>query len=115
MGHARAGHAAKDEQHHREAERLAGEAERLQTDPSHYSWNHHRYAYTGRGLYLEQLRRLVQHFPRSQLLVLQSERLFRDPSAGSAAVFRFWAYGPIASSGTRPSFRGTTSVRCRRC
>jgi hypothetical protein len=53
---------------------------------------------------------LVQHFPRSQLLVLQSERLFRDPSA----VFSSWAYGPIGSTGTRPSFRGTTSVRCRR-
>lgn len=73
----------------REDERLAGEEERLQSDPSYYSWNHHRYAYTRRGLYLEQLRRWVRHFPRSQLLVLQSEWLFRDPPAASAVVYRF--------------------------
>ena len=63
--------------------------ERLRTDPQYYSWNHRRYAYTRRGLYLEQLRRWVQYFPRSQLLVLQSEWLFRDPPAASAEVYRF--------------------------
>jgi hypothetical protein len=73
----------------REAERLAGEEERLRSDSQYYSWNHRRYAYTRRGLYLEQLRRWVQYFPRSQLLVLQSEWLFRDPPAASAEVYRF--------------------------
>jgi hypothetical protein len=78
----------------RESERLAGEEERLQREPSYYSWNHHRYAYTRRGLYLDQLRRWVQHFPRSQLLVLQSEWLFRDPPAATAAVYRFLGLRP---------------------
>ena len=78
----------------RESERLAGEEERLQREPSYYSWNHHRYAYTHRGLYLDQLRRWVQHFPRSQLLVLQSEWLFRDPPAATAAVYRFLGLRP---------------------
>jgi hypothetical protein len=73
----------------REAERLAGEEERLRREPNYYSYNHHRYAYTGRGLYVEQLRRWVEHFPREQLLVVQSEWLFRDPSAASEAVYRF--------------------------
>jgi hypothetical protein len=73
----------------REAERLAGQEDRLRNDPRYYSWNHRRYAYTRRGLYLEQLRRWLQHFPRSQLLVLQSERLFRDPPAVTAEVYRF--------------------------
>jgi hypothetical protein len=72
-----------------ESERLAGEEERLRNEPGYYSWNHHRYSYTRRGLYLEQLRRWLQHFPRSQLLVLQSEWLFRDPRAATAAVHRF--------------------------
>jgi hypothetical protein len=78
----------------RESERLAGEEERLQREPSYYSWNHHRYAYTRRGLYLDQLRRWVQHFPRSQLLVLQSEWLFRDPPGATAAVYRFLGLRP---------------------
>jgi Sulfotransferase domain len=73
----------------REAERLAGEEERLRNEPDYYSWNHHRYSYTRRGLYLEQLRRWLQYFPRSQLLVLQSESLFRDPAAAMATVHRF--------------------------
>lgn len=73
----------------REAERLAGEEERLQSEPRYYSFAHHRHSYTRRGVYIEQLRRWVQHFPRSQLLVLQSERLFRDPAAATAAVHDF--------------------------
>jgi hypothetical protein len=63
----------------REAERLAGEEERLASDPEYYSFSHHRYSYTTRGLYLRQLRHWVAHYPRAQLLVLQSECLFRDP------------------------------------
>jgi len=78
----------------KEAERLAGEEERLQSDPHYYSFNHHRYSYTRRGLYLEQLRRWVRHFPRSQLLVLQSEWLFRDPAAATVAVHRFLGLRP---------------------
>jgi hypothetical protein len=73
----------------REAERLAGEEERLRTDPDYYSWNHHRYSYARRGVYIDQLRRWLEHFPRSQLLVLQSEWLYRDPAAATAAVQRF--------------------------
>ena len=73
----------------KESERLAGEEERLRNEPGYYSWNHHRYSYLRRGLYLEQLRRWLQHFPRSQLLVLQSEQLFREPAATMAAVHSF--------------------------
>jgi hypothetical protein len=72
-----------------EPERLAGEEERLRKDPEYYSFNHQRYSYLRRGLYLEQLLRWTQHFPREQLLVLQSERLFRDPTGATAAVCRF--------------------------
>jgi hypothetical protein len=77
-----------------EPERLAGEEERLRTEPGYYSFNHHRYSYMRRGVYVEQLRRWVQHFPRSQLLVLQSERLFRDPAGITAAVQQFLGLSP---------------------
>jgi len=78
----------------REAERLAGEEERLRREPEYYSWNHHRYAYTRRGLYLEQLTRWLEHYPRSQLLVLQSEWLFRNPAEATAEVHRFLGLRP---------------------
>jgi hypothetical protein len=73
----------------REPERLAEEERRLQDEPNYYSYNHHRYSYVRRGLYLEQLRRWAKHFPRAQLLVLSSERLFRDPVGTTALVQQF--------------------------
>ncbi len=77
-----------------ESARLAGEEDRIRREPGYYSYNHHRYSYTRRGLYLEQLRRWVQHYPRSRLLVVQSERLFREPAAVSAAVYQFLGLRP---------------------
>jgi hypothetical protein len=73
----------------REPERLAGEEERLASDPGYYSYNHHRYSYTRRGIYVDQLQRWVQHYPRSQLLVLRSEWLYSDPAAATGAVYDF--------------------------
>jgi sulfotransferase family protein len=89
-----------------EATRLAGEEERLLSDPGYYSWNHHRYSYAARGLYLEQLRRWLQHFPRSQLLVMQSEWLFRDPAAASAVVYEFLGLPPHRLGRYRPFLEG---------
>jgi hypothetical protein len=78
----------------KEPERLAGEEKRLRGDPSYYSYNHHRYSYMQRGLYVEQLRRWVEHFPRSQLLVLQAESLFRAPAEVTGEVYRFLGLAP---------------------
>jgi hypothetical protein len=90
----------------REPERLLGEEERLRNEPEYYSFNHHRYSYTRRGLYVEQLRRWVQHFPRSQLLVLQSESLFRDPAAATAAVHDFLGLRPHRLKQNTPFVQG---------
>jgi hypothetical protein len=90
----------------REAERLAGEEERLQREPGYYSYNHHRYSYTRRGLYLEQLQRWMGHFPRSQLFVLQSEALFRDPAGMSEQVYRFLGLAPHRLAHYKPFYRG---------
>ena len=78
----------------REAERLAGEEERLRRDSSYYSYNHHRYSYTTRGRYLEQLTRWMQHYPRARLLVVQSERLFSEPAAVCAELYQFLGLRP---------------------
>jgi len=89
-----------------ESERLAHEEERLQTDPAYYSYNHHRFSYLRRGVYIEQLSRWLQHFPRSQLLVLESEWLFRDPAAASAAVHRFLGLRPHRLERYPPFYQG---------
>jgi hypothetical protein len=90
----------------REPERLAGEEERLQADPTYYSYNHHRFSYLRRGVYIEQLRRWLQHFARSQLLVLESEWLFRDPAAATAAVHEFLGLRPHRLTRYPPFYQG---------
>jgi hypothetical protein len=78
----------------REAERLGDEEERLRRDPTYYSYNHHRYSYARRGRYLEQITRWMQHYPRSRLLVIQSERLFSEPAAVCAELYEFLGLRP---------------------
>ncbi len=90
----------------REAERLAGEEERLEADPQYYSYNHHRYSYTRRGIYLDQLERWARFYPRSRMLILQSEWLFRDPAGASAAVYEFLGLEPHRLAHYKPFLRG---------
>ena len=90
----------------REAERTAGEEERLARDPGYYSYNHHRFSYARRGLYLDQLQRWTAHYPRAQLLVLQSESLFRDPAAASSAVYDFLGLPPHRLAHYKPFLQG---------
>jgi hypothetical protein len=95
----------------REGERLAGEEERLQREPDYYSFTHHRYSYTRRGLYLEQLLRWTRWYSREQLLVLQSEWLFRDPAAASAAVYQFLGLRPHRLEHYEPFYQGVYDRR----
>jgi hypothetical protein len=90
----------------KEPERLAGEEERLRADAGYYSYNHHRYSYTRRGQYIEQLRRWAKYFPRARLLVLQSERLFRDPAVAIGAVHEFLGLRPHRGETYKPFLQG---------
>ncbi|MGE0431355.1 MAG: sulfotransferase [Planctomycetota bacterium] len=59
-----------------------------------------RYSYLDRGRYAEQIRRLWHHFDRSRTLVLRSEHLWQDPTAGLQRICRFlgvpWPDTPTA-------------------
>jgi len=52
-------------------------------------YQHRVYSYTGRGLYLEQLRRLWAFFPRKQVLVLKNDELRQKPNETLRRVFEF--------------------------
>jgi hypothetical protein len=73
----------------REPERLHGELERMLQDPRYNSRAHRRHAYVTRGVYLESLERVLQVFPREQLLVIRSEDYFGDPDATLRRVCAF--------------------------
>jgi len=71
----------------REPERLAGQAERIEAGGESFAWRHH--SYLARGRYAEQLERLYELFPPSQVLVCQSEALLADPNATLATAWPF--------------------------
>ncbi|WP_408639105.1 sulfotransferase family protein [Nocardiopsis endophytica] len=63
-----------------EAERIAGEEERLAAaGPSERSFHHQHHAYVARGRYIDQLLRLERHVGRERMFVVDAERFFADP------------------------------------
>lgn len=79
--------------------RLAGEWERSSRDPTYYSDSLVHFAYRARGCYADQLERWLEHYPRSQLLVLPAERLFADPAATTAEALGFLGLSPAGGGG----------------
>jgi hypothetical protein len=63
-----------------EDSRLAGEQERLTSDPGAVSFAHQHHGYVARGRYAEQLQHWYEHVPRDRLLLLRAEDLFTDPA-----------------------------------
>ena len=90
----------------REPARLAGEEQRLRRDPNYFSETHNHASYLGRGEYARQLRAWYELFPREQLLVLTSERLFSDP-AGELARAQEHLGLPVRDLGELPHFNRT--------
>ena len=72
-----------------EPERLQGEAEKLLSDETYYSYNHQHYSYLSRGIYLEQLQNWMNFFGREQFLILKSEDFSRRSAEILNRVFEF--------------------------
>jgi hypothetical protein len=62
-----------------EESRLAGEHERMLSEPYYYSRPYDWFSYRARGMYLPQLLLWEQHFPASSMIVLRSEDFYADP------------------------------------
>jgi hypothetical protein len=65
---------------------------------------HRRWSYVDRGRYSVQLRRIAQHFPAAQMLVLKSEVLYADPAAALTRVSEFLGIGPFPHMARREVF-----------
>jgi hypothetical protein len=86
-----------------EPQRLAGEQEQLIANPYLRSNSHRWYSYATRGYYADQLVRWFRLFPRRQILLLQAEWLFKQPTAAFSEVLDFleldaWRPANFASS-----------------
>jgi hypothetical protein len=69
--------------------RLAGESERMVSDPAYISHSHRHYAYRTRGQYADQLARLEKVFGRERIYVVDSGDFFTDPRPVYDRVLEF--------------------------
>lgn len=91
-----------------EENRLAGEVERMRDDVSYESHAHRHLGYKSRGEFAAQLERVLAHFPRDQVHVMDSEAYFADPAREYTALLDFLDLRParlpqFAQHNARPS------------
>jgi hypothetical protein len=89
-----------------EESRIAPDIEAMQRNPTHYCRPFVHFSYASRGLYAEQLRRWLDHFPRDQFCFIRSEDFFSDPSTTYARVLEFLNLPPWKP----PMFRNYTGA-----
>lgn len=72
-----------------EDDRLRGEVDKMMKDPAYQAWSFRRFSYRTRGLYLDQLQRLEQFYPKDRILVMDSGHLFKKTNEAVIEVERF--------------------------
>lgn len=80
-----------------EGSRLAGEEDRLRSEPDYYSYAHEQQSYVAQSMYARALRPWIERFGRENLLILISEEYYADPGASLAQVADFLGIrgGPV--------------------
>ncbi len=77
--------------------RLSGEAERLRTDPTYYSFSHQHHGYLARGRYIEYLQPLGELFGKERIHVVDSHDFFTNPAPVFAELLSFLGIPGIGS------------------
>jgi Sulfotransferase domain len=83
---------------HAEADRLAGEEDRLLADPTAYSHSHQHHSYIARGQYASQVERLWDRFGKERVLVLPATHLFERPAEAFATTLKFLDLAPFQTT-----------------
>jgi len=78
-----------------EDSRLAGEVDRMRDDIRYESLHHRHHSYRHRGQYAEQLERVFEHYPRSQVHVLESDAYFSQPAREYGRLLEFLGLKPF--------------------
>jgi Sulfotransferase domain len=91
-----------------EDSRLEGEIDRIWADVDYESHAHRHQAYRHRGQFAEQLERVLEHFSREQLHVMESEAFFADPAGEYQRLLDFlglarWEPRQFERHNARPS------------
>jgi len=69
--------------------RCNNEWQTMLKDEWYISRTHQSFSYKQRGIYIEQLRRYWEYFPKDQMLIIESARLFSEPHDTLEEVFDF--------------------------
>ncbi len=77
-----------------EEERTGPEYTKMLEDPSYNSPVYKNFSYKKRGIYIDQIRRCYQEFPKEQVLVLKSEDFFLNPVKILNSVVHFLEIAP---------------------
>jgi len=73
----------------KEEERIRDEWKRVCENEDYHSYNVLHYSYLDRGRYADQMERVLNLFPREQVLILKSEEFYREPRAVFKRTLRF--------------------------
>lgn len=92
-----------------EPRRLAGEMEKMRTDPKYISQSYRHFSYIERGRYAGQLRRYYDWFDREQILVVRSEDFFTDPQTVFDRILCFLRLEPWQIRDKQPRNTGKYS------
>ncbi len=101
-----------------EDERLEGQVARMEADASYQSFSHRHHAYLRRGHYADQITRLHQYFPASQVHLIESESFFEHPENTYGQVLDFLGLPAVMPDSfdrwnARPSSPMTDATRSR--
>jgi hypothetical protein len=81
----------------------------LQQDPTYAAFSYRHFSYLARGHYAQQIDHMRQYFPREQILILQSERLFSDPQGQLSRVWSFLGLEGVTLKGLEPRNANATN------
>ena len=73
----------------KENERIKNRVKKMKEDPNYFSWNYDLYAYLEHGIYVNQLKRWMEVFPRDQFLIVQSEEFLQNTSQTYQNVLKY--------------------------
>ena len=90
-----------------EADRMAGEVEKIDADESYMSFAHVCLSYLARGIYVDQIEKWFEFFPREQMLILDSSRLLHQTQDTYAQVLTFLELPPHQLQISRRMNEGT--------
>ena len=88
-----------------EEERIAREEEHILKDEHYYSEQYKHLSYLTKGIYVDQLRRWMDLFPREQFLILRSEDFYADSATTYQEVLTFLGLPQAELQGRKKGFK----------